>query len=517
MSLSTSSRIKFGGALVGAFLGGLIIASGFNLTPFGYAQVRPVSRTVSTTSAPPVSGAVADLSLAFTSIAEKVTPAVVSIDAERTQTRTQNPHARQRGQVPPGLDEFFNQMPQFQEPRAASGSGFIVSKDGYILTNNHVVADFDRVYVTLTDNRKFDAKVVGRDPTTDVAVIKIDANNLPVASLGDDDASKIGEWVLAIGNPLGLKSTVTAGIISAKGRGGVEMNPTANKYAITDFIQTDAAINPGNSGGPLVNIQGQVIGINSMIASQTGYYSGYGFAIPITLAKEVMDDIVAHGRVRRAMLGVSIDEANQDQAAAAGLKEIRGVVVEDFTGEDSPAKAAGMEPGDVIIRADGKDVDHVSSLQRVVRSHEPGETINLDAMRFGQQRTFHVKLAEARDSVARVASNTPEDSRSERGTVSGKLGVTVQPVTADEARANDIPESRRGLRVVDVNDVGPAHGKFADGDILVSLLSPSKVALHSVNDLQQAVSTARSGQYLTFLVYNVQAQGTRVVTVRIGE
>src|SRR6185295_4830004 len=165
----------------------------------------------------------------------------------------------------------------------------------------------------------------------------------------------------------------------------------------------------------------------------------------------------------------SIDEANQDQAAAAGLKDIRGVVVEDFTGDDSPAKAAGMEPGDVIIRADGKDIDHVSTLQRIVRMHEPGETVNLDAMRFGQQRTFHVKLTEARDSVTRVASNTLGSEKSERGTVSGKLGLTVQALTAEEARTNDIPDARRGLRIVDISEDGPARGKFLEDDILVQV------------------------------------------------
>src|SRR3954466_11509251 len=220
--------------------------------------------------------------------------------------------------IAPGIEDFFRQFEQ-QAPREqvqeASGSGFIVSKDGYILTNNHVVADADKVTVTLLDKRSFDAKVIGRDPTTDVAVIKIDGSNLPVASMGDDNNARVGQWVVAIGNPLGFAFTVTAGIISAKGRplpGLLE-----GKYAITDYIQTDAAINPGNSGGPLVNIRGEVIGINSAIASSTGFYAGYGFAIPVTLAKQVMDDLIAYGKVRRAVIGVAIANATAADARAA--------------------------------------------------------------------------------------------------------------------------------------------------------------------------------------------------------
>ena len=191
--------------------------------------------------------------------------------------------------------------------------------------------------VTLTDHRTFKAKVVGRDPTTDVAVIKIEGTNLPTAALGNDEGARVGEWVLAIGNPLGLDFTVTAGIVSAKGRGGTDLPGLGRgEYSITDFIQTDAAINPGNSGGPLVNSRGEVIGINSAIASQTGYYQGYGFAIPVTLAKQVMDDIIEHGRVRRAVIGVAISPVDAEDAAVAGLKEITGVKVGGYSGAGQP-------------------------------------------------------------------------------------------------------------------------------------------------------------------------------------
>jgi serine protease Do len=334
MSSRTLARARFGAAVAIAFAGGIVFASGFDLTRFGYAQSRTVAAKPSVQEVKSIS----DASNAFVSIAEHVTPAVVSIQAERdARARTQQRTPRRGGT--PGLEDFFQQLDPRQVPQEASGSGFIVSKDGYILTNNHVVENFDRVNVTLTDHRVFKAKVVGRDPSTDVAVIKIEGKDLPTATLGNDEGTRVGEWVLAIGNPLGLDFTVTAGIVSAKGRGGAELQGLSrDAYSITDFIQTDAAINPGNSGGPLVNNRGEVIGVNSAIASQTGFYSGYGFAIPITLAKQVMDDIVEHGRVRRAVIGVSIGPVDAEDAQVAGLKEIAGVKVGGYSGADSPAR-----------------------------------------------------------------------------------------------------------------------------------------------------------------------------------
>jgi serine protease Do len=292
----------------------------------------------------------------------------------------------------------------------ASGSGFIVSRDGLILTNNHVVADANKVTVILSDRREFDAKVVGRDPTTDVAVIKIDGQNLPTVPLGNDETARVGDWVLAIGNPLGLDFTVTQGIVSAKGRGGFA-GLYDSPYAVVDYLQTDAPINPGNSGGPLVNVRGEVVGMNAAIASPTGTYAGYGFAVPVTLVRDVMNQIVQYGHVRRGILGLSLAEVTQKDAQAdklsqGGVAQIRGALVGDFPNDAaSPAKLAGIQKGDIIVNANGRDIDHVATLQRVIRGQRPGDVVSVTFVRQGAERTVQVKLADApSDQTPKVAS-----------------------------------------------------------------------------------------------------------------
>ena len=526
---SLSSRLKLGGAVAIAFACGLVFASGLDLTRFGYAQQsKSVVRTASAVPAYSAPASVAELNSSFVGISERVTPAVVSIEAERTEPERVRQRGGTRGrQAPPGLEDFFQQFDpqqQQQQPMAASGSGFIVSSDGYILTNNHVVANFDRLKVKLTDNREFKARLIGRDSTTDVAVIKIDgAANLPVAPLGTDDQTRVGEWVLAIGNPLGLDHTVTAGIVSAKGRGSTDLDLFGrNQYAISDFIQTDAAINPGNSGGPLVNIRGEVIGINSAIATRTGYYQGYGFAIPISLAKDVMDDLISHGRIRRAVIGVSISDITASAAAAAKLSDVRGVVVGGYTGDDSPARKAGLQEGDIILKADGKPADRVGTLQRIIRSHEPGETVEVEVFRYGQHKTFKIKLAEAPADPARVVRAERPDSGSEsapRGTSAGKLGITVEPVSADFAREAKVPDDRRGLRVIDVDPQSSARGQFLPGgtDVIVEVIYPApRRAIRTTNDLQAVLNKAADGEYVSLLIFNVQSQSTRVVSLKVG-
>jgi serine protease Do len=357
---------------------------------------------------------------AFAAVAAQVTPAVVSIHIEGTRPVSQRmqmpgmPDLRQFGfpdmGVPFGGRGQRGAQPQNQVVHA-SGSGFIISKDGLILTNNHVVADANKVTVVLSDRREFDAKVVGRDPTTDVAVIKIDGQNLPTVPLGNDETARVGDWVLAIGNPLGLDFTVTQGIVSAKGRGGFG-GLYDSPYAVVDYIQTDAPINPGNSGGPLVNVRGEVVGMNAAIASPTGAYAGYGFAIPVTLVRDVTNQIVEYGHVRRGVLGLSLAEVAQkdaqaDKLAQGGIAQIRGALVADFpTDVASPAKAAGVEKGDIIVAANGHDIDHVATLQRVIREQKPGDTVTLAVVRQGADRTIRVRLAEApKEQSPEVASS----------------------------------------------------------------------------------------------------------------
>jgi serine protease Do len=512
------ARARLGAAVITAFVCGLLFASGFDLTRFGFAQ-NGKAGGAKVASAQVQS--LAETGNAFEAIADHVTPSVVSIQTQRVRNvRARNPRSPQGG----GIEDFFRNFDQQPPPQSqeASGTGFIVSKDGYILTNNHVVADADKVTVTLLDKRTFTAKVIGRDPTTDVAVIKVDGSDLPVATLGDDNIARVGQWVVAIGNPMGLDFTVTAGIISAKGRPLPGL--LQGSYAITDYIQTDAAINPGNSGGPLVNIRGEVIGINSAIASNTGYYAGYGFAIPVSLAKQVMDDLIAFGKVRRAVIGIRIGDATADDAKAAGLDKVTGVLVLAYSYDKdsvSPAKNAGIQAGDVIIAADGKTTDRMGTLQRIVRSHKPGETLTFDVMRFGTKKSFRVKLTEAPDDGDVVAASnrgvgTPAVSPAESRKLD-KIGITVEPLSAD-ARAKVDAAYRSGLLVSDVSVTGPAfHKLFADETILVDVLNPGpRRALHSTADLDGVLSKLKSGDLVSFLVYDVSNQGTtRVVTVKV--
>ena len=515
---SPFARARLAAAVVVAFASGLVFASGTDLTRFSWAQQasQPSAQEVRS---------LAEVGSAFEAIAEHVTPSVVSIRTERLNTRSRS--GRNGQQVPPGLEDLFReferQRPQVQE---GTGSGFIVSKDGYILTNNHVVADADQVTVTLLDKRNFTAKVIGRDPSTDIAVIKINGSDLPALKLGDDEQARVGQWVLAIGNPLGLEFTVTAGIISAKGRGlGGLIN---SRYRIEDFIQTDAAINPGNSGGPLVNIRGEVVGVNSAIASSTGYNAGYGFAIPIGLARQVMNDLVAHGEVRRAVLGIGINDVTAEQARAAGLKAIEGVLVGSFTpSEGSPAERAGIELGDVIIGIDGKATDRVSTLQRIVRGHKPGETVTVDVMRFGEKKSFKVRLMEAPRDPTEVAdaggSDDAEPVSDERSARSnGKLGITVAPVSEQFARQARVPaEYRGGLLITAVEPAGPAYRARLTprAEIIGRVLNPRPQRdIRSTADLEKALESVQEGGTITFLLYSLAGGQwtTRVVTLGVG-
>jgi len=324
--------------LIVGIIFGAILVSGFGLVRPSLADLNLGAKE------PPVKldADASSFSQAFIEVASKVTPAIVQITVV---SERENPHQ----------DWFFFPFKDLPKEQKGSGSGIIISEDGYILTNNHVVEKASKVTVGLSDKREFEAKVIGTDPLTDLAVVKIDAKNLPVAYLGNSDDLKVGQWVMAIGNPLSLTSTVTAGIVSAINRG--QLGLIRDSYGVENFIQTDAAINPGNSGGALVDLSGAVIGVNSAIASSSGgTYIGYGFAIPINLAKSVSQDLIAHGKVSRGYIGINIGEVDDAIAKSIGLDKPKGVIIQGIV-EDGAASKADIRAGDVIIEIDGRPVN----------------------------------------------------------------------------------------------------------------------------------------------------------------
>jgi serine protease Do len=516
MSDRSLNWLKFSGLVAFAFVVGLTFAGLLDLPRDSVAQrdAVPVIEAQAARQAGGLPGTepLVALSDAFASVAEEVRPSVVFI----TSRRTVSPRA-----VPPGFEQFFPRAPRSQ-PQQGSGSGFVVSNDGYILTNTHVVEGADRVTVQLLDRRTFEAKVVGTDPLTDVALLKIDARNLKPAVLGSSSQARVGEWVLAVGNPLGdnLTFTVTSGIISAKGRGQLNL-PNRSPSGIQDFIQTDAAINPGNSGGPLVNVRGEVIGINSAIASQTGTYVGYGFAIPIDLARQVMNQLIAHGRVERAVLGVNVRDADPEDAEYVGLREIRGVRVEGFA-PNSPAERAGVRVGDIIIAVNGEPVEYTAQLQQVVGFRRPGESVQVEvARRGGQRQTYTVRLTTA-PTETQLAEATPqrEPGGGDEGTVVSSLGITVEPVTPAWIQRLDLRPTLRGLVVRDVSPDGPAYGRLfgaQEGPTPDIITHVEDTAIASEADLRAALRDA--GSIVSLRVFNPggnEGQGsTRVVRVRV--
>jgi serine protease Do len=471
-----------------------------------------------------------DLSEAFATIAARVKPSVVYIVATQDANAAAHRGNGQRPQQAPDLDQIppefrrFFEMPQGeqapQKPRhaVASGSGFIVSADGYILTNNHVVDGASEVRVRLLDRREFKAKVVGRDPSTDVAVIKIDATDLTPAPLGDSDASRVGEWVLAVGNPLGenLTFTVTQGIISAKGR-ALGMSGEL-KQTIQDFIQTDAAINPGNSGGPLVNVRGEVIGINSAIESPTGYNTGYGFAVPINLGRSVMGQIIKSGRVDRVALGISVRDAGADDAAYVGQKQIAGVLVEDFSDKSSPAAKAGLQPGDVIVAVDGKPVSYVAQLQEMIAFRKAGDMVNIEvARKGGEHATVRVPLQRAPSDENASASAEHRDADRTKGSSMHALGASVAAIDAETAQQLRLPSDVRGVIVMGVEDGSSAASHLATPDeggpdIIMSV---EGTAVQTPEQLRAALDKAKGG-IVTLRVYNVPAKAKRIERLRLG-
>ena len=436
-----------------------------------------------------VPGAVASVS--YAPVVERVMPAVVTL---RVQTRAAMVPTDQR--IPEELRRFFgDQLPQAprgqRQPRIQRGlgSGVIASPDGYILTNNHVVDGVDEVKVELPDGRTYTAKVVGTDAATDLAVVKIDAKNLPTLVFGDSDAVKVGDVALAIGNPLGVGETVTSGIISAKGRQTLD-----GRGGYQDFLQTDAAINHGNSGGALVNAGGELIGINSQILSPSDGNIGLGFAIPSNMAKQVMDQLISGGTVRRARLGVHIQPITPDMATSLGLESSRGAIV-SIVEEGSPAAKAGLKQGDIITHYNGKPVADNNQLRNAVSQTTPGATVPLQVLRNGRSETLQATVGEL--ETVKERADAPS-----AGPSGGKYGMNVQPLTPDVAEGAGVPRGTQGLIITDIDPAGlAAESQLQEGDVIERV---NGKAVRSGEDLRAALDR-KDGKPSLLLVHRQDA------------
>ncbi|QXV66415.1 Do family serine endopeptidase [Mucilaginibacter sp. 21P] len=488
---------KFGLTLLTAFAGGALALGAYKFVENKYDQNMSIEdkQKVYFASNPEKSTMVSSAGLPdFTQAASEATPAVVYI-------RTTYASKSSDGGSGDPFEQMFGQMfgggrMRPQGPQMASGSGVIISPDGYIVTNNHVVAKAEKIQIVTNDHRSFEAKVIGTDPNTDLALIKINATNMPIVKLGNSDAVKVGEWVLAVGNPFKLTSTVTAGIVSAKGRSiGIigreddedspypvrqQETPTLKK-GIESFIQTDAAINPGNSGGALVNTNGELIGINAAIASHTGSYEGYGFAIPINLAKKVLNDIKKYGSVKRGYVGIGFaDLSDPDAAKQVNSDKTNGLYVNSLVAGGG-AEQAGIKQGDIITKVEGNTVYESSDLQERVARLQPGDKINLTVLRNGAEKNFTVTLkADApANKTAAVSKSAAE--------LFNKLGASFQPLNAQQKakfRVNSgvlVTQVRRG-------------GMFDDTEIPVGsiITSINRQPINSIDDIDKAITNLKN-------------------------
>ncbi len=519
MSTRISTRALTGTLLVaGSALAGATLYAGFVTTERALAA-DPTPVTQPAVAAAPA--AVAGLSDAFADLAERVTPSVVQIEVLVPSDEAPT----QEMQIPEQFRRFFDiprgtPGPERDQPMRGGGSGFLISSDGYIVTNNHVVGDAERISVTLNDRRAFAAKVVGTDPTTDVAVIKIDAKDLPFLAWGSSDALRVGEWVMAVGNPgFGdgqLDYTVTTGIVSAKDRPlrligrELELDPRFGQelsgYAIENFIQTDAVINPGNSGGPLVDMAGQVVGVNSAIASTDGHYQGYGFAIPADLIRKVAADLMQYGSVRRPWLGVQVVQVSPEDAEAYHLPRVSGVLVQGVS-DDGPAADAGLRQGDVIVSVDDRDVTSGGELQELIAIQNQGDRVSVRYYRDGQPRTATVRLGVAPVNGAAASGRT---ARHEESATSERLGFTVRPL--DSGTANELGYQRAGGTVVaQVDPTGPSAGKGVVAGLRLVRIGDKDI--HTPADVSEALRKIDEGHVVTILL-ETPSGDTRIANVR---
>lgn len=437
----------------------------------------------------------------FTELYEKQGPAVVNIST------TQTVHGGGPGMTPfPNLpeDDPFYEFRRFAPPggqgqqdykNQSLGSGFIISADGYILTNAHVVNDADEVIVKLTDKREFKAKIIGIDRRSDVSLLKIEATGLPRVTLGDPDQLKVGEWVVAIGAPFGLENTVTAGIVSAKGRALPQEN-------YVPFIQTDVAINPGNSGGPLFNLKGEVVGVNSQIYSRSGGYMGLSFAIPIDVAMEVQNQLRNGGRVARGWLGIGIQEITKELADSFGMKNTNGALVAGVE-KGSPAEKAGLEAGDVILKFDGKPIGSSSDLPRIVGATKPGKEVTLEVLRRGANKNIAL-------SVGEMPSDDKDEARVPHGSAKpepNRLGMVLRELTPQQKKKLN---GKNGVLVMNAEGASAQAG-IRRGDVILAV---NNTEVQSVDQFNKQVAGIQSGKTVALLV--LRGDSTLYVPVRVN-
>ncbi len=491
--------ILFGAILVSNFKGG--IEPGFAGDP----QVKLGAPSQIKNASADTKG----LSKAFIDVSKTVTPTVVAI--------TVVTKGKGKSEDMSDFFRFFgpNLTPPESEPQQGAGSGFVISPDGYILTNNHVVdeADENGIEVVMSNRQRMKAKLIGTDPTTDLAVVKVDGSNLPTSAFGNSDDLQVGEWVVAIGNPLGLQSTVTAGIVSAIGR-QIGIIQETRGYGIENFIQTDAAINPGNSGGPLVNLNGEVVGINAAIATTNARYQGYGFAIPINLAKTVAEDIIKYGKVRRGYLGVRIQSIDETTAKALGMNSAQGVIVQSLE-PDGAAYEGGIKEKDVILSVDGKEVNAANELQTLIARKHPGDQVALKVFRDGRtidknltlrSRTDEKLAASDRDRSA--GGNETETEPTSKTMNVESLGLSLRPLTSAEKKEQKIEQ---GVVITDVKKFSEAYDRqLRAGNII---LEADKKELYSPQDFKAVIDKHKAGDALLLRVKS--ETGTAFVAIQI--
>lgn len=433
-------------------------------------------------------GANPENAINFTAAADMTVHAVVHVKTTYASDAAMNPY-----QFDPFRDFFGAPAPGI--PQASSGSGVIISGDGYIVTNNHVIDKAEKIEVTLNDKRSYTAELIGKDPTTDLALLKIKEQGLPFLHYGNSDQVQVGEWVLAVGNPFNLTSTVTAGIVSAKGRSIniLENDPDKGLFPIESFIQTDAAVNPGNSGGALVNTSGQLIGINSAIASTTGSYNGYSFAVPVNIVKKVVADLLEYGAVQRAFIGVSIRDIDAKFAEEKGIRVLKGVYVNGLT-ENGAASDAGILEGDVILKIGEMEVNNVPALQEQIGRFRPGDKIMLTLRRGSKELTLPLVLKNKKGSTELIAREEAEKAESV-----SLLGASFETVAKDELRRLNI---ENGLRISKLNGGKLRSAGIKEGFIITSI---DKKRVSTVKDLENALANKKGG----VLIEGVYPNGMR--------